>query len=200
MGLVQPGLVEPSEATLAAVRAGDEAALAVVLDEALPIVLAWCKRLGGPRVDPNDAAQDVMILVMDRIDQLYSPAHFRPWLFGVTRRVLARHRRGGWVKRWVGDLFGRDEQDLDGIRPDRRAEVSQTAERVHRALDGLSVEHREVLVLCDLEHRTDEEVAELLGVPTGTVKSRLRRGRAAFRAAATRCGLAALVAGAAEGR
>lgn len=188
-------LSRPSHEQLAAVRAGDDEALAALFDEWLPVVLAWCKRLGGPRVDPHDAAQDVLLLVMDKVDRVWSPDHFRPWLFGVTRRVLARHRRAGWVQRWVGDLFGRDDRDADSRRPDHRAEASETATRVHRALDTLSDDHREVLVLCDLEHRTDEEAAQLIGVPVGTVKSRLRRARAAFRTAAQRQGLGALVDG-----
>ncbi|MEQ1507773.1 MAG: sigma-70 family RNA polymerase sigma factor [Myxococcota bacterium] len=184
---------QPSGDQLAAVRAGDEDALADLVDAWLPVVLAWCKRLGGPTVDAHDATQDILMLVMDKVDRVYSPEQFRPWLFGVTRRVLARHRRGAWVKRWVGDLFGRDTPD-EANDPLRQAELSDTARRVHRALDRLPDAHREVLVLCDLEHRTDEEVAALLAVPVGTVKSRLRRDRAAFRSTATRMGLGPAVA------
>ena len=98
-------LPRPSAKAFDAVRRGDADALAALLDEWLPVVLAWCKRLGGPRVDPHDAAQDVLIVVMDRVDRVYAADRLRPWLFGVTRRVLARHRRTAWVKRWVGDLF-----------------------------------------------------------------------------------------------
>jgi RNA polymerase sigma-70 factor, ECF subfamily len=184
-------LPQPSPKALDAARRGDQDALAALLDEWLPVVLAWCKRLGGPRVDPHDAAQDVLIVVMDRLEKVWSADRFRPWLFGVTRRVLARHRRAAWVKRWVGDLFADPADEARG--PERLAEMSETSRKVHRALDALSVDHREVIVLCDLEHRTDEEVAELLAVPVGTVKSRLRRARAAFRTAAIRQGLGPLV-------
>jgi RNA polymerase sigma-70 factor (ECF subfamily) len=52
---------------------------------------------------------------------------------------------------------------------------------VWAALDELPLHHREVLVLCDLEERADSEVSEMLGVPKGTVKSRLRRARLALR-------------------
>ena len=186
-------LSQPSPTTLDAVRRGDADALASLFDDWLPVVLAWCKRLGGPSVDPHDATQDILIVVMDRVEQVYSADRFRPWLFGVTRRVLARHRRQAWVKRWVGDLFW-DPADTETRSPDRHLEMSETAQRVHKALDSLTVDHREVIVLCDLEHRTDEEVSELLLVPVGTVKSRLRRARSAFRTAATRHGLGPVVA------
>jgi RNA polymerase sigma-70 factor (ECF subfamily) len=181
------GLPSPSPEVLDAAQRGDVEALADLLDQWLPVVLAWCKRLGGPSVDAQDATQDVLMRVMDRVDQVWSPAQFRPWLFGVTRRVLAQHRRSGWVRRWWGDLVGREVSDTDG--PERRTEMSETARRVQQALQTLTEPHREVLVLCDLESRTDEEVAELLSVPVGTVKSRLRRARAAFRTAAVRRGL-----------
>jgi RNA polymerase sigma-70 factor (ECF subfamily) len=61
-------------------------------------------------------------------------------------------------------------------------ERSSVADRVWDALDRLAAQHREVLVLCDLEERADSEVAALLGLPKGTVKSRLRRARAHLRA------------------
>ena len=65
--------------------------------------------------------------------------------------------------------------------PGRRAEQTQTADRVWTAILSLPDHHREVLVLCDLEERADSEVAELLRVPKGTVKSRLRYAVAKLR-------------------
>ncbi len=58
-------------------------------------------------------------------------------------------------------------------------------------LDDLSDAHREVLLLCEIEERSDVEVADLLGVPIGTVKSRLRRARERFEDRARRAGLQA---------
>jgi RNA polymerase sigma factor (sigma-70 family) len=186
-------LHDPDPDLFAAARSGDAEALEELIDPWIPVVLAWCKRLGGSSVDAQDATQDVLVLVTDRIHQVWSHDRFRSWLFGVTRRVLAHHRRNGWWKRWFGDPASREVHDgvaLDDSRgPDRLTERSETAQRVELALQSLSEHHREVLVLCDLEDRTDEEAAELLAVPVGTVKSRLRRAREGFRAAAIRRGL-----------
>src|SRR5688500_1247992 len=70
----------------------------------LPVVLRWCATLGGPRVDPEDAAQEVLIVAMRRIDALYGDERAAAWLFGITRRVLAQHRRRAWARRWIPGL------------------------------------------------------------------------------------------------
>ena len=145
----------------------------------LPIVLGWTTRVGGPRIDPEDAAHDVFLVVFRRIAELERAEAFQSWLFGITRRVIAAHRRRAWLRRWLpGVLPDRTDPAPD---PARRAEQSDVAARVWDALESLPAHHREVLVLSDLEERADSEVAEMLAVPKGTVKSRLRRARLALR-------------------
>lgn len=195
-GPMRPSVPHPD--LLSAAKRGDPEALARLIDAWIPVVLAWCKRLGGPGVDAQDAAQDVLITAMDRVSQVYTPEQFRAWLFGVTRRVLAKHRRSGWLRRWWGD-GGHEPADTDSRGPEGHAERSQIGRRVQALLEKLPVHHREALVLCDMEHRTDEEVAELLAVPVGTVKSRLRRARIAFRELAIANGLGPAVQAIEEG-
>ncbi len=145
----------------------------------LPVVLGWTVRIGGPRVDAEDAAHDVFLVVFDRLEGLRAPAAFPSWLYAITRRVVSAHRRRAWVRRWwPGEVPDHADQ---GAGPGRQTEQSQVAERVWAVLDQLPTHHREVLVLCDLEERADSEVAELLGLPKGTVKSRLRRARIGLR-------------------
>jgi len=154
-------------------------ALDRLCDVWLPVVLGWTTRLGGPRIDPEDAAHDVFLVVFRRIGDVERVEAFKSWLFGITRRVIAAHRRRAWLRRW---LPGAVPDVVSGAAdPGRRAEQTQTADQVWNALLALPDHHREVLVLCDLEERADSEVAELLRVPKGTVKSRLRRARLALR-------------------
>jgi RNA polymerase sigma-70 factor, ECF subfamily len=154
-------------------------ALDRLCDVWLPVVLGWTTRLGGPRIDPEDAAHDVFLVVFRRIGDVERVEAFKSWLFGITRRVIAAHRRRAWLRRWLPGAV--PDVASGAADPGRRAEQTQTADRVWNAILALPDHHREVLVLCDLEERADSEVAELLRVPKGTVKSRLRRARLALR-------------------
>lgn len=155
-------------------------ALERLVDAWLVTVLGWCTRMGGPAVSPEDAAQDVFETVFDRLHSLRDPVAFPAWIYGITRKTLARHRRKAWIRKRVMGLTLADRPD-PGVGPQRRAEQGQTADRVWAAIASLPDHHREVIVLCDLEERADSEVGELLGIPKNTVKSRLRRARASLR-------------------
>jgi len=168
--------------------AGDPGAQRQVFERWARPVLRWCARLGGPRVDPEEAAQDIWITVFRRLHTLREPRAFETWLFGTTRRVLAAHRRRVWWQRWVG---GASWERADSRRqPDEVVASGQTAALVRRILDDLPIAQREVLVLCFIEERSATEAARLLGLPVGTVKSRLRLGRQRFSHRARQLGLA----------
>lgn len=182
-------LIPPDAAEVRAARAGDSLALQALMGRSLPCVLQWCARMGGPRVDAEDAAHDVMVVVLTRLHTLSEPELFGPWLFGITRRVLASHRRRRLFESWIPDML-RAGSDAD---PHAQAELSDLGRRVQSALDALSVDHREVLVLIDVEERTEREVADLLSLPIGTVRSRVHRARQAFLGVARRLNLPAVV-------
>jgi RNA polymerase sigma-70 factor (ECF subfamily) len=151
---------------------GDAHAWSMLLDHMLPAILGWCRRLGGPSVVADDAAQDVCLVVMQRLHTLRDPVAFPAWVFGITRRVLDKHRRRARWKSWlpltalVGWGTAPETDDLGGAGLE--------------VLDALPPKQREVLVLCAIEERTCQEAAEILDVPAGTVKSRLRLARARF--------------------
>ena len=175
------------ENTLERARQGDLQARDELLDQWLPVVVGWCARLGGPRVDPEEAAHDVLMIMVRRMDQVYDGARFPAWLFGITRRLVAQHRRKAWFRRWApGATVDRADPNAG---PARLYDVSETGQAVQEILELLPDIEREVLVLCLLEERTDREVAEMVGVPIGTVKSRLHRAREHFLRAARGRGL-----------
>jgi RNA polymerase sigma-70 factor, ECF subfamily len=158
--------------------AGDEDALQALISECLPHVITWSVRLCGMAADGEDCAHEAMIIVLRRLPELREPEAFPYWLFGITRNVVRNQRRKAWFRRW-----------LPGFVPDRpdptpspalRLATSQRARRVAELLDRLPEAQRVVLILCDLEDRSASEAARLLGVPVGTVKSRLRLGRKRF--------------------
>ncbi len=162
----------------------DDAAVDQLAKVWLPTVYAWCHRLGGPGVDSEGAAHDVLMTMCRKLHTVQSPEQFPSWLFGTTRRVVANHRRKAWLRRWVpGASSVLDTRAHPGRGPEQDAEARQAADIVWKALDSLPAKQREVLVLCELEERSGSEAAALLGVPLGTVKSRLRVARDAFREA-----------------
>ena len=156
-------------------------------DRFLPDVLRWCTRLGGPYVDAEDAAHEVMLTVIQRSHTVRQPEQLPAWVFGVTRRTLAWHRRKSIWKRFVAT--GKFEPADPARGPDGQAGALQEQRAVRAVLETMPAGLREVLVLCDLEERSDLLVSGLLGIPEGTVKSRLRRARSVFAAAAVRAGL-----------
>ncbi len=176
----------PEDADLVvAAAAGDDVATSRLVDRWLPVVLRWCNRMCGPKVDPEDAAHDALMIVLRRLPDLRDPDAFPSWTYGIVRRTIAGHRRKAWVKRWVPGATMVEGVD-DAAGPHRRRELSEQAAAVRDVLELLSPKHREVLILCDIEDLTDDEAAELLGIPSGTAKSRLRAARQRFAALARR--------------
>lgn len=160
--------------------AGDAAAVDALAKAWLPHVYRWCHRLGGPGFDSEDAAHEVLITMCRRVHTVKDPNAFPAWLFGITRRTLANHRRRAWWKRWLPAAVVED-RPADRGNPERSFEAMCAHEQVWDALMELKPIHREVLVLCELEERSATEAAALLGIPAGTVKSRLRAARTHFR-------------------
>ena len=160
--------------------AGDEAAVDALVRAWLPHVYRWCHRMGGPGFDSEDTAHEVLITMVRRLHTVRDPAAFPAWLFGITRRTMANHRRRAWWKRWLPAAVVEDRPSEDA-GPLRSFEAMQAHQHVWDALMTLKPIHREVLVLCELEERSATEAASLLGIPAGTVKSRLRAARNHFR-------------------
>lgn len=171
----QTPIRDPVEAALA----GDAAALDAVIDEWLPTVYSWCARLGAGRIDAEEAAHDAMMVFVKRHATIGHPGQLPSWLFGTCRRVVANHRRLAWWRRWKPGVTIAEPTAPD--RTDQRLDDQELAGEVAEVLDAMSTAHREVLVLCYLEDRSVAEASEILGVPEGTVKSRLHHARAKFR-------------------
>jgi RNA polymerase sigma-70 factor (ECF subfamily) len=156
------------------------------LAELLPVVTTWCTRLAAPGVDADAAAHDVLLVLLRRRAELDPTVSPFPWALAVTRRVLHAHARTAWLTRWLPGAVREEPAPSD---PQRDYAGAERARLVREVLGRLTAAHREVIVLCDVEERSRPEVAELLGVPEGTVKSRLRLAREAFRAQAERRGV-----------
>jgi RNA polymerase sigma-70 factor (ECF subfamily) len=151
---------------------GDPAALERLLDELLPYAGRIC---GAVALDAgDDALQETMVAVMRNIGSVREPAALRGWVRRIAVREAVRAaRRGRDVPVDPADL---------AVDPGVRVPDGATAVEVRQILAGLAPEQRAVLVLRDVDGMAESEMADVLGVAPGTVKSRLHRARAAFRA------------------
>lgn len=193
-GVLSERMSPCSPETLRAAADGDRAAIDAMALTWGPSVLRWCARLGGPGIDPEDAAHDTLVRILGKLHTLRDPEAFPAWLFQTCRSVISLHRRRAWVRRFTGAFAAEPPDPVD------RFAESDLAAAVQAALDPLPDELREVLVLCDVEERTDVEAATLLGIPVGTAKSRLRRARERFEVEAMARGLAPFVSAATRER
>jgi len=163
---------------LAACQAGDRAARERLFADCAPRVFRWAVLLGLPAPDAEDAAQEVLATAARRLERCEAQAALGTWLFQITRRVVANARRSAWVRHVLHR--DREEPAAPAFEHESRASVDDELS-VRRCFGRLSPRLAEVLLLCEVEGHTRAEVARLLEVAEGTVASRLRLAREAFR-------------------
>lgn len=132
----------------------------------------YARRLAGTDEAASDVTQDVWLRVLRGIARLRQPERLRPWLFGITRRVLMDRLR---LKYSNLDVVPVDEMELAAVEPGD--DIEAELESMQEGMTRLPLVEREVLTLFYLRELTLVEVADILEVPVGTVKSRLFRAR-----------------------
>jgi RNA polymerase sigma-70 factor, ECF subfamily len=153
-----------------------------VYDEHFRFVWRSLRRLGVRESDVADAVQDVFLVVHRKLDAFEARSRITTWLFGIAMKVARDRRRIAYDRRNASD--GSPLAD----RPDERVDVAAEAERrqglavLEALLDELPLDQRAVFTLFELDQMTGDQIAEMLEIPVGTVYSRLRLAREAFRA------------------
>jgi RNA polymerase sigma-70 factor, ECF subfamily len=140
------------------------------------------RRLSVAERDLMDATQNVFVVVFRKLHEFEGRAQLRTWIFQICRRVASDYRRSAPVRREVVtdsiELNARAEQLSTAPLADEQAQRVSLARAV---LDKLPETQREVFILFELEQLSGEEIAAMLELPLGTVRSRLRLAREAFR-------------------
>jgi RNA polymerase sigma-70 factor (ECF subfamily) len=137
------------------------------------------RRLGVALAELDDAVQDVFIVVHRQLCD-YEPRHSpRAWLFAITRRVAADHRR---TVRRKGGLLPLREADTEGHRDDplREAMNNERSDVILAFLSTVDDERREAFILYELEQLSAPDIAHAISVNLRTVYSRIRLAREAF--------------------
>ena len=154
------------------------------LDTHYDAIWRFLRRLGIAHSDCEDAAQKVFIIFAERVGSVNEKAE-RSFLFSSALRVASDARK---KKSYTHELLAKDGDAIDATDPAVSADEAIDARRKRRwlddVLDSLSEEHRAVLVLVDIEEQTMADASDALGIPPGTVASRLRRARELFEAGA----------------
>ena len=172
------------EALVRAIANGDTRALAALYDRHAPLMLGLARRIVGGKPEAEDIVHDVFVEAWRRAgDYDESRGSVKAWLLLRTRSRAIDFRKSAGVARtvptgdsaWLASLI--DPRGDDSEAPDRA--------RVRRVLSALSAEQQEVLVLGYFEGLSSSEIATQVGIPIGTVKSRVAAALSALRQALT---------------
>jgi RNA polymerase sigma-70 factor (ECF subfamily) len=154
-------------------------------EENADFVWRMLQRMGVRDGDIEDQLQEVFVVVHHRLHTFDGSARMTTWLFGICTRVAAAYRRRAHRRREevVADV---PEGDVDGSSPEDAVIAQQARARLLGILDLMDLEKRAIFVMFELDEVPCESIAEILGVPVGTVHSRLHAARKDFQAALTR--------------
>jgi RNA polymerase sigma-70 factor, ECF subfamily len=149
------------------------------------------QRLGVRRADLDDVCHDVFIVVQRKLPEFDQRSKLQTWLFGICTRVAANYRRRAYIR--YEDLGGGLETDgaialaaPEGARPDQEVSKQRSLSLAEGILNRMSPVKRTVFVMFELEGMNCLEIAEELGLPVGTVYSRLHGARKFFLAESAR--------------
>ena len=153
--------------------------------EAAGFVWLSLERFGVRAADLEDALQDVFVVVHRRLHTYDPTARLTTWLYGIAIRVAASYRRRAHNRReqLVAEL---PEEPSGEANPEDATAAAQARARLTAVLDLMDIDKRAIFVMFEIDGVRCEEIAEILGVPVGTVYSRLHAARKDFQAALAR--------------
>ena len=195
----QPPLSEKREAQLIDLaRAGDRGAMGELLTAYHRQVYHVCLRMVSHAEDAADLTQDTLLKAAKNLDSFRGGSRFRTWLFRIAMNQSISHLRKRKVRMTVsldqpvesdGGLEGTQAGQLRSMiaedrepGPDQSVETNEQIAIVLAAVDRLDESLKAVILLRDLQDMDYQQIADVLNIPVGTVKSRLFQARLALRA------------------
>ncbi len=175
------------------VEAGAVPSFEAVYDEYVDFVYRSVRRLGIPESAAPDVTQEIFLTIHRRLESYEARSSLKTWIFGVALGVVRNQRRRfARVRANEPPMDPNAEAQLARAEapaeedPHRRAERQQAVQLLHRILDEMDDEKREVFVLADLEQVPPAEIAASTSTKLFTVYSRLRAAREQFSSIAAR--------------
>jgi len=174
--------VEQEQEILDRCLAGEDSAWEVLLKAHSRKIYNLCYRFTGRAEEAEDVTQEVFIKVFQTLKSYHAAqGSFGTWLNRVARNHLVDHYRRARKDRVTSSLEDElpeaEQQPSPHMEPTGQVESRERREVLQQGLDKLSPDLREAVILRDLHDLDYEEIAQVLSVPQGTVKSRINRGR-----------------------
>jgi RNA polymerase sigma-70 factor (ECF subfamily) len=142
-------------------------------DSHFRLLLGYALRRVAAPEDAADIVAETLLVAWRRFDDVPIDGTAHLWLYGVARRVLANHRRGQFRRDRLAEKLRLDLQEVSSELTER----VDTHAAVRQAMDQLSDADRELITLTGWEDLDPKEIAVVLGVPAGVVRTRLHRAR-----------------------
>jgi RNA polymerase sigma-70 factor (ECF subfamily) len=170
-------------------RQGDQGAFDTLVRRYEKQLYNTAYRLTGSYDDASDLAQEAFVRAWNNLRSFRGDASFSTWLYRIVTNVFLdeRKRRRARPQRSLEEVLGSDENPLTrqfedtAPSPQDRVEEGERWQILQRAIADLPAPQRVMVVLYHTENRSYEEIAQIMGLPMGTVKSRLNRARLALK-------------------
>lgn len=149
----------------------------------------YAMHLCGSSEDASDLVQDTYVSALKYEKQYSLGTNAGAWLFTIMRNTFLNKMRSksrkpvGLVGEWIDELSRKDISELRKLGPDPSVQLLDDLlkEDIRKAIDNLPKEFRDTIVLCDVQGFSYSEIASILDIPIGTVRSRIHRGRSILR-------------------
>jgi RNA polymerase sigma-70 factor (ECF subfamily) len=177
-----PADAEDLEA-IRSVLTGQVDAFRLLVDKYKDSIVNLAYRFTGNRADAHDLAQDAFLQAYARLADFRVGSRFHPWLYTIALNICRNHVRRRKLLRWIPLEAPSRDRAPDRDPPERAADpeaalLDREADmRLQRAIDSLPLKYREVFLLRQAQELSYEEIAEVTGLPIGTVEVRLFRAR-----------------------
>jgi RNA polymerase sigma factor (sigma-70 family) len=166
---------------MARMRGGDVSALGILYDRHRASVHAFVARASWSEAFAEDITQEAFLRLARMADRYDGRESARPLLLGIAAKLTADVRRRSARSANLLHSLSQDAPSVTLRTPEREATNAEALRRVHAALQKLSPEKRIIILLVEGEGFTGQEAAEALGIPLGTVWTRLHKAREALR-------------------
>ncbi len=177
---------------VARAREGDAGAFGELVERHQDVVYRAARAALRSAAEADDVAQEAFVAAFRKLSTFRGEASFKTWLLSIAWNAAREHRRSAW--RWFGRFEpppgpAPPDPPTDGVSQEDALVRRDLGERVQRAVMTLPRKYRDVMLLSATGDHTVEEIATILGIPAGTVKWRMSRGRQHLKTRLARMGI-----------